>query len=430
VVDARAQQLLREGIALARSPEGREQGRRCFQEAVALDGRFEAAWLWLAGLAEAPEEALQHLEQVLTLNPTNEKARVAARAARLQAGINAARVRDKPRARALLRQASADNHDDEMAWLWLSTVAESTTEGVACLEHVLRLNPANERARASLERHRAQVLSTLPPFSDPTTDEDQPREHGSESAEWTCPYCQSPGEPQPKRCTKCAALLVLTRVADFETHEPAEQGPLLAYIVEIEATSYQEDFGACYELGVAYLNLRRFDAAQDVLKLAQQLQPDHTEVRMAVEELTRQSEERSRDLVGGARRKVLVVDDCPTIRKLVTLTLEARGYQVRAAGDGYEAVDMLRDHGVPDLVLLDIDMPGMDGYQLCKLLRQNPDTTRLPILMLSGKDGFFGKVRSQMAGFTECLFKPFESQELVRIVDSYCPQSAAIASPV
>ncbi len=413
---ARAHQLLREGIALARSPEGREQGRRCLSEAVALDASCEAAWLWLAGLAEAPDEALHALERVLALNPGHEKARVAARAARLQAGISAARAQDRPRACALLRQATTDDPADEMAWLWLATVAEKA-EGVACLERVLQLNPGNERARASLDRYLSQATARPLP-SAPT----------SIALASACPFCQAPAQEEPQSCATCGALLVLTPVSAFETRTSAEQGPLIAFIADFEATDSQKDFVACYQLALAQLNLRRFEAARAALTQALLLKPDNEAVRTAVEELTRVCEEKTHEPASGPRRTVLVVDDCPSIRRLVSLTLEARGFEVRTAGDGYEAVDVLRDQGVPDLVLLDIVMPGLDGYQLCKLLRQNPDTARLPIVMISGQDGFFSKMRGHMAGVTEYLTKPFESQGLVRIVERYCPQVAATPS--
>jgi twitching motility two-component system response regulator PilG len=65
-------------------------------------------------------------------------------------------------------------------------------------------------------------------------------------------------------------------------------------------------------------------------------------------------------------------------------------------------------------------MPGMDGYQLCRLLRQNADTTNIPIILLSGKDGFFSKVRGRMAGSTEYITKPFQPEGLLRVVERYC----------
>jgi twitching motility two-component system response regulator PilG len=125
---------------------------------------------------------------------------------------------------------------------------------------------------------------------------------------------------------------------------------------------------------------------------------------------------------------VLVVDDSPTIRKLVAMTMEKNGYQVVVAADGYEAVDRIRDRGVPALILLDITMPGMDGYQLCKLLRQNRDTAKVPIVMLSGKDGFFSKIRGRMAGSTEYITKPFQPETLVKVVAKYCGRKQPAAS--
>lgn len=109
------------------------------------------------------------------------------------------------------------------------------------------------------------------------------------------------------------------------------------------------------------------------------------------------------------------------------MTVEELGYQVRTAGNGYEAIDVLRDWGLPALILLDIAMPGMDGYQLCKLLRQNADTSRLPIVMLSGKDGFFNKVRGRIAGSTEYITKPFEPEDLARVLNKFCPLPAPVA---
>src|SRR5262249_46636519 len=129
----------------------------------------------------------------------------------------------------------------------------------------------------------------------------------------------------------------------------------------------------------------------------------------------------------GTRKTILVVDDSPTIRKLVTMTVERRGYATRTAGTGLEAIDVIRDWGVPDLILLDITMPGMDGCPLCRLLRQNTETTNVPIIMLSGKDGFFSKVRGRIAGSTEYLTKPFEPERLLRVVERWCTVDEPVA---
>ncbi len=118
------------------------------------------------------------------------------------------------------------------------------------------------------------------------------------------------------------------------------------------------------------------------------------------------------------RGTILVVDDSPTIRKLVGATLKKRHYQVIAAADGMEALSKLNDE-LPDLILLDITMPRMDGYQLCKIIRGNKETKDIPVIMLSGKDGFFDKVRGRMAGSTEYMTKPFKPKMLLQMVKKY-----------
>jgi hypothetical protein len=82
-MQARVRELLREGIAAAKAGD-RPRARQQLGEVTTLDGRSEAAWLWLAGLAESPGEALVHLERVLALNPGHARARDASRTARVQ----------------------------------------------------------------------------------------------------------------------------------------------------------------------------------------------------------------------------------------------------------------------------------------------------------------------------------------------------------
>jgi twitching motility two-component system response regulator PilG len=112
---------------------------------------------------------------------------------------------------------------------------------------------------------------------------------------------------------------------------------------------------------------------------------------------------------------VLVVDDSPTIRKVVELTLKREQIRVLGAADGLSALAMVADEK-PDLVLLDIMLPRMDGYQICQIIRRNKDYKKLPIIMLSGKDGLFDRVRGRLAGSTEYITKPFDPNELVRVV--------------
>ncbi|MEO7001957.1 MAG: response regulator [Ktedonobacterales bacterium] len=121
---------------------------------------------------------------------------------------------------------------------------------------------------------------------------------------------------------------------------------------------------------------------------------------------------------------VLVVDDSPTVRKIVQLTLQRERIQVVTAGDGLSALAAVADEQ-PDLILLDIMLPRMDGYNICQVVRKNMSYRDLPIIMLSGKDGLFDKMRGKLVGSTEYITKPFDSSELVQTVKRYLDTAAA-----
>jgi len=110
---------------------------------------------------------------------------------------------------------------------------------------------------------------------------------------------------------------------------------------------------------------------------------------------------------------VLVVDDSPTIRKIVEITLKREGYRVNTCESAMKALACITDEQ-PDLVLLDVILPIMDGYQVCKIIKSR--YRNLPIIMLTSKDGFFDKIRGKMAGSTQYITKPFEPKELLAVV--------------
>ena len=115
---------------------------------------------------------------------------------------------------------------------------------------------------------------------------------------------------------------------------------------------------------------------------------------------------------------VLVVDDSPTVRKIVQLTLQRAHMQVLTAADGLSALAAVADAS-PDLILLDIMLPRMDGYNICQVIRKNLAYRDLPIIMLSGKDGIFDKMRGKLAGSSDYITKPFDSGDLVQTVKRY-----------
>ena len=116
-----------------------------------------------------------------------------------------------------------------------------------------------------------------------------------------------------------------------------------------------------------------------------------------------------------AAAKILVVDDEPSIVKLVTATLESRGYQVLQAHDGQEAIVEAKMHK-PDLILLDVMMPHMDGNEARKRLLADPVTKDIPVIHLTAV-GDFDKQREALAdGVTDYIVKPFAPADLAHVV--------------
>ena len=115
---------------------------------------------------------------------------------------------------------------------------------------------------------------------------------------------------------------------------------------------------------------------------------------------------------------ILAVDDSPTIRKLVSITLSEKGHDVVTAPDGVEALKLLAER-LPDLILLDINMPRLSGYKLCNFLKKHERTAHIPVIMLSGNNGVIDKMRGKIQGCNAFIGKPFAPEELVKTVNQY-----------
>jgi phosphate regulon transcriptional regulator PhoB len=111
-------------------------------------------------------------------------------------------------------------------------------------------------------------------------------------------------------------------------------------------------------------------------------------------------------------KKILVVDDEPDLVELVTYNLRKEGFIVSSAADGEKALHMIREKGY-DLVILDLMLPGIQGMELCRILRNDPKTEGIPIIMVTAKGEEIDRVLGLEIGADDYIAKPFSPRELV-----------------
>jgi twitching motility two-component system response regulator PilG len=293
---------------------------------------------------------------------------------------------------------------------------------------------------------------------------------------WDCPICLSGAPQSASRCPNCGSVVSLLDPDLLLETEPVDRRHVLQVVARLKSrkvSGNKQQFDHHFTLGLAFVNAGRTTEGLQQLRAAAALRKTDNELKAQIDTLERRAAQRAKsasakpaaappapatkvngtatktpeprvDLPAapaggedgaeagsttyhgsngnGGRRIILVVDDSPTIQKVVSVTLEAHGHEVVTASDGMEALAKLRTLR-PDLVLLDITMPHMDGYQLCRILRSNELTKSVPIVMLSGKDGLFDKMRGRMAGAATYITKPFAPSALPPLVDKYCKRA-------
>jgi two-component system, cell cycle response regulator len=122
--------------------------------------------------------------------------------------------------------------------------------------------------------------------------------------------------------------------------------------------------------------------------------------------------------------KALVVDDSTTVRRLMELTLSPIGIKLDFTDNGEDAIALVKQ-GRYDIVFLDILLPGIDGYRVCKAIKSDKLTKDTPVVVLTSKDSAIDKVRGMMAGSNVYLTKPLDRNELIQAIDKCLPRRMA-----
>jgi len=117
------------------------------------------------------------------------------------------------------------------------------------------------------------------------------------------------------------------------------------------------------------------------------------------------------------RNKILIIDDEPQIVRALELLMQREGFEVRSANDGVEALGAIEE-GAPDLILLDLMMPRMDGFELCQKIRSNPVWKSMIIVILTAKGRDIEREKGMALGADYYVTKPFSTREVVQLIKS------------
>jgi len=118
---------------------------------------------------------------------------------------------------------------------------------------------------------------------------------------------------------------------------------------------------------------------------------------------------------------VMVIDDSATVCKIIETCLRREGFEVKTFNDGVEAVRWLTEpqSPIPDLVLLDIELPKMDGYEVARRLKTKQRFHDTVIVMLSRRDGVIDRLKGRLVGAKDYISKPFKTQDIIAITQTY-----------
>jgi DNA-binding response OmpR family regulator len=307
-------------------------------------------------------------------------------------------------------------HDDNFkAWLWLSRVLTNMTAIEITLKKAAHIHSKNADL---IEEIRKFTLARKTITSDFVI---------------RCPFCWMPTAEKENECRYCQSnffiepnFFKMIGKAKIEILDSAIER--YSHVLQKEEMTNKQIYLRFY-LAMAYLNRNYFQEGLDQFNEIANLAPENkalitqgqilTDYMNAnglnfdtiTQETTAKQDEHNNKL----KLKILVVEDSLVTRKVITRTLVANGYEIFEAKNAFEALSGIEEKK-PDMILLDIILPGKDGYEILEEIRQKPIFERTPVIMLTSRDGLFDKLKGKVSSADEYLTKPFQPDELLTVV--------------
>jgi len=260
---------------------------------------------------------------------------------------------------------------------------------------------------------------------------------GSTLAVKRCFFCWSVVKGNEGKCSNCSGMFRLSGHSAPAVAKSVElENALAAYRHELESCPDNSRIAYCLCLG--FYSLGKIEQARDFIARALKISPkeplfvrtrvllgssESKTVRTASPVMPVLPKKPAADAPG---KTILVVEDSQTSRKGITMLLERKGYAIIEAKNGSEALARMDDF-VPDLVLLDLMLPDMSGYEVLSRIRQNAKSAEIPVIMLTGKSNPADRMKGLHHGSNEYLTKPFDPAKLLGVLEKYLDQPGQIA---
>jgi len=438
-------EYLNAGIRAAQGGD-RKAARRDLMSALDIDPHSENAWLWLASISEYPEELLVFLNNVLDINPNNERALQWSASTKLllsktlvQRGVDAHENSRFEFAVQCFEQALSYDMRNVNAWLWLAALADLDERRMEYYRRVLEIDPENETASEAVRSAEANSRNSI--FAKAAWCATKGDREGSlelvnnivdrwpnDKDAWVLLSHIADSHADRKRAWNrileiepdngyARACLESWRLIEAAAEFTAEQNVALDHAPVVESRSSDAPDAEPLPAHPAEAFYPPDHPTVDAISVS----PD--KVQAAVDPFSSPAEPVSiqqQPEVTGGRIRILVAEDNSTARKLMVNKLEDSGYEVFCANSGREAVEMARQMS-PSLALVDIALTGMDGYAVCRMLRDDSRSENMPVVLISGKDGWYEENRGEACGASGFITRPFGPETLMKTVESFLP---------
>ncbi|MCK4839140.1 MAG: response regulator [Desulfobulbaceae bacterium] len=310
------------------------------------------------------------------------------------------------------------NPKNSKAWLWYARTVDNFKAFNIALKNASIISPNDYEISRELQKATSaansgcEESSTIKP----------------------CLFCWAPVRKEDTVCHFCNAHMDIKEdffhTMFFDTKKEQEQKIILESFQRYTKATIldQENATAHFCLAMAHINLNQWDEALEELKKTADIAPTNNPYQMQLDILSDfmedldtfftndDSKEETPATLAEPKEQdktIMVVEDSATTRTIIKRMLEAEGYTVLEARDGLEAISKFNEK-TPDLILLDIIMPGMDGYQTLATLKKEHNLNNIPVIMLTAKDSLIDKLKGKMSGSTEYLTKPFNALDLMK----------------